>query len=182
MVETADVVVTNFKPGTMNDWGVGYTDAAQRNPRIVYAMGSSFGTEGPDTAREGADLSAQAAGGLISTTGGHSSDPSPVGATVADHICPGQNLLAGVLAALFARERGRAGGSWWRPRCWRESGPRQGNTPGISCPGSPRGRAAQPPDDSRDLRALSHVRRVDRLVGTAGPALTSSTGRSGGRT
>jgi len=104
MVETADVVVTNFKPGTMDDWGVGYTDAAQRNPRIVYAMGSSFGTEGPDAEREGADLSAQAAGGLISTTGGNGNDPSPVGATVADHIS-GQNLLAGVLAALFARER-----------------------------------------------------------------------------
>ena len=104
MVETADVVVTNFKPGTMDEWGVGYAHAAERNPRIVYAMGSSFGTEGPDAAREGADLSAQAAGGLISTTGGSGSDPSPIGATVADHIS-GQNLLAGVLAALFARER-----------------------------------------------------------------------------
>jgi len=52
MVETADVVVTNFKPGTMDEWGVGYAHAAERNPRIVYAMGSSFGTEGPDAARE----------------------------------------------------------------------------------------------------------------------------------
>ena len=67
-------------------------------------MGSSFGAEGPDAAREGADLSAQAAGGLISTTGGNGNDPSPIGATVADHIA-GQNLLAGVLAALYARER-----------------------------------------------------------------------------
>ena len=47
--------------------------------------------------------SAQAAGGLISTTGGNGNDPSPVGATVADHIS-GQNLLAGILAALYARE------------------------------------------------------------------------------
>src|SRR5271157_3571993 len=104
MVETADVVITNFKPGTMDDWGVGYTAASGRNQRIIYAMGSSFGTEGPDAAREGADLSAQAAGGLISTTGGGGNDPSPIGATVADHIS-GQNLLAGVLAALYARER-----------------------------------------------------------------------------
>ena len=104
MVETADVVITNFKPGTMDEWGLGYTDAAARNERIIYAMGSSFGTEGPDAAREGADLGAQAAGGLISTTGGNGSDPSAIGATVADHIS-GQNLLAGVLAALFARER-----------------------------------------------------------------------------
>jgi CoA:oxalate CoA-transferase len=104
LVEHADVVITNFKPGTMEGWGLGYDDLAARNPRIVYAVGSSFGQRGPDAAREGADLSAQAAGGLISTTGGNGNDPSPVGATVADHIS-GQNLLAGTLAALYARER-----------------------------------------------------------------------------
>jgi CoA:oxalate CoA-transferase len=103
LVERADVVITNFKPGTMEGWGLGYTDVATRNPRIIYAVGSSFGQRGPDAAREGADLSAQAAGGLISTTGGNGNDPSPVGATVADHIS-GQNLLAGILAALYARE------------------------------------------------------------------------------
>jgi CoA:oxalate CoA-transferase len=104
LVQNADVVITNFKPGTMDDWGLGYADAALRNGRIIYAMGSSFGPDGPDAAREGADLSAQAAGGLISTTGGNGNDPSPIGATVADHMA-GQNLLAGILAALYARER-----------------------------------------------------------------------------
>jgi CoA:oxalate CoA-transferase len=104
LVERADVVISNFKPRTMEAWGVGYRDAAARNARIIYAMGSSFGPEGPDAAREGADLSAQAAGGLISTTGGTDSDPSPVAVTIADHIA-GQNLLSGVLAALYARER-----------------------------------------------------------------------------
>src|SRR5580700_7594291 len=104
LVEDADVVITNFKPGTMEEWGLGYADAAARNERIVYAMGSSFGPEGPDAGREGADLSAQAAGGLISTTGGRGADPSSIGATVADHIS-GQNLLAGILGALYSRER-----------------------------------------------------------------------------
>ncbi len=104
LVEQADVVITNFKPGTVESWGVGYADAAARNERIIYAMGSSFGPVGPDATREGADLSGQAAGGIISTTGGAGSDPSPVGATIADHIS-GQNLLAGVLAALYERER-----------------------------------------------------------------------------
>jgi crotonobetainyl-CoA:carnitine CoA-transferase CaiB-like acyl-CoA transferase len=104
LVEGADVVITNFKPGTMESWGVGYADAAARNERIIYGMGSSFGPQGPDAAREGADLSAQAAGGLISTTGGAGADPSPIGATIADHIS-GQNLLAGILGALYARER-----------------------------------------------------------------------------
>jgi crotonobetainyl-CoA:carnitine CoA-transferase CaiB-like acyl-CoA transferase len=97
-------VITNFKPGTMESWGLGYADAATRNPRIIYAMGSSFGPEGPDAAREGADLSAQASGGLISTTGGTGADPSPLAATIADRIA-GQNLVAGILAALYARER-----------------------------------------------------------------------------
>lgn len=108
LIEGADVVITNFKPGTMESWGLGYDDAAARNERIIYAMGSSFGPEGPDATREGADLSAQASGGLISTTGGSDSDPSPLAATIADHIA-GQNLLAGILAALFARERSGRG-------------------------------------------------------------------------
>ena len=103
LVKDADVVITNFKPGTMEGWGLGYAEAASSNERIIYAMGSSFGSEGPDAAREGADLSAQAAGGLISTTGGNGADPSAIGATIADHIS-GQNLLSGVLAALYARE------------------------------------------------------------------------------
>jgi CoA:oxalate CoA-transferase len=103
LVEDADVVITNFKPGTMEEWGLGYAEAAGRNQRIIYAMGSSFGPEGPDATREGADLSAQAGGGLISTTGGKGAGPSAVGATIADHIS-GQNLLAGILAALYARE------------------------------------------------------------------------------
>jgi formyl-CoA transferase/CoA:oxalate CoA-transferase len=102
LIEQADVLISNFKPGTMDSWGLGYADAAARNPRLVYAAGSSFGPEGPDATREGADLSAQAAGGLISTTGGAGNDPSPLAATVADHIA-GQNLLSGILAALFAR-------------------------------------------------------------------------------
>lgn len=108
LVEGADVVITNFKPGTMEAWGLGYADAAARNERIIYAMGSSFGPDGPDATREGADLSAQASGGLISTTGGKDSDPSPLAATIADHIA-GQNLLAGILAALYARERSGRG-------------------------------------------------------------------------
>src|SRR5580658_1579219 len=54
LLEPADVVITNFKPGTMEGWGLGYAEAAARNERIVYAMGSSFGPEGPDASREGA--------------------------------------------------------------------------------------------------------------------------------
>ena len=131
LVEDADVVITNFKPGTMEGWGLGYADAAARNERIIYAMGSSFGTKGPDAAREGADLSAQAAGGLISTTGGKGADPSAIGATIADHIA-GQNLLSGILAALYAASTPDAG-NWSRRRSSAANcGPRPGSTPAIS--------------------------------------------------
>src|SRR5687768_11957498 len=104
LAEWADVVITNFAPGTMDKWGLGYEDVAARNPRLVYAAGSTYGTEGTDAAREGADLSAQAAGGLISTTGRDGHEVTPVGATIADHIAS-QNLVGGIVAALFAREK-----------------------------------------------------------------------------
>ncbi len=100
----ADVVITNFAPGTMDGWGLGYDDVAARNPGVVYAAGSTFGTEGTDAKREGADLSGQAAGGLISTTGRDGGEVTPVAVTIADHVAS-QNLVAGILAALVARER-----------------------------------------------------------------------------
>ena len=100
----ADVVITNFKPGTMDAWGLGYDDIAARNDQVIYAAGSTFGLLGPDAGREGADLSAQAVGGLISTTGRTGGEPTPVGVTIADHIAA-QNLVGGILAALIARGR-----------------------------------------------------------------------------
>lgn len=104
LAEWADVVITNFKPGTMDEWGLGYRDLAARNERLVCAAGSTYGPLGDDAGREGADLAGQAAGGLIATTGTDGGEPTPVGATIADHIAS-QNLVAGILAALIARER-----------------------------------------------------------------------------
>ena len=104
MVERADVVISNFVPGTLDGWGIGYEALAERNPRIVVGSASSFGSVGPDADRRGADLAGQAAGGLIRATGSSSEDLSPVGVTIADHL-GSQNLANGVLAALYARER-----------------------------------------------------------------------------
>jgi CoA:oxalate CoA-transferase len=104
LTQSADVVIANFKPGTMDSWGLGYEVLAARNPQLIYGMGSTFGPRGPDALREGTDLSGQAAGGLISTTGVDGGEPTPVGATVADHIAS-LNLAAGILAALLARAR-----------------------------------------------------------------------------
>jgi crotonobetainyl-CoA:carnitine CoA-transferase CaiB-like acyl-CoA transferase len=102
--QAADVIITNFKPGTMEDWGLGFDAVASRNPRIVYATGSTFGPVGPDARREGADLTGQASGGIITAIGEDGWDMTPIAATIADHIAS-QNLVGGILAALVARER-----------------------------------------------------------------------------
>jgi crotonobetainyl-CoA:carnitine CoA-transferase CaiB-like acyl-CoA transferase len=104
MVREVDVVLSNFKPGTLEAWGLGYDDLAAVNPGLVYAAGSAFGHLGPDATREGADLAAQASAGLISATGVDGGDPTPVAVTICDHIA-GLNLVSGVLAALVARGR-----------------------------------------------------------------------------
>ena len=104
LVRDADVVITNFTPGTMERWGLGQDDLAAVNPRIICAHGSTFGSSGPDAPRQGADLAAQAAGGLVSTTGRDGDPASPVGIFIADHIAS-LNMVAGVLAALHHRDR-----------------------------------------------------------------------------
>ena len=103
LAETADVVVSNFQAGTLDGWGLGYEALAELNPRIVWAAGNTLGPVGPDAKRKGADLAGQASGGLISTIGRDGDPPSPVGAAVADHI-GSLNLVAGILAALHARQ------------------------------------------------------------------------------
>ncbi len=102
LVDTADVLVANFKPGTLEAWGLSYEALSETNPGLIYAMGSTFGPEGDGADREGADLAGQAAGGLISTTGSDGEPPTPVGATIADHI-GSMNMTVGILAALFSR-------------------------------------------------------------------------------
>jgi len=104
MAESADVVISNFVPGTLEGWRIGYDELARRNPRVILGTGSSFGSRGPDAGRRGADLAGQAAGGLIRATGSDPDDAGPIGVTIADHI-GSQNLANGVLAALYARER-----------------------------------------------------------------------------
>jgi len=108
MVSSTDIIISNFKPGTMEEWGLGFEDLRELNAGIIWAAGSTFGPDGPDAAQEGADLAGQCAGGLISTIGYDGSPYSPVGATIADHI-GSQNLLSGILAALYYRERSGQG-------------------------------------------------------------------------
>jgi crotonobetainyl-CoA:carnitine CoA-transferase CaiB-like acyl-CoA transferase len=104
LARTADVVVSNFAAGTMDGWGLGHDDLAAANPRVVVAAGTSYGTEGDAADRKGADLGAQAAGGLARAMADGDTRPSSVAVTIADHIAS-QNIVSGVLAALIARER-----------------------------------------------------------------------------
>jgi crotonobetainyl-CoA:carnitine CoA-transferase CaiB-like acyl-CoA transferase len=100
----ADVVISNFGPGTMEAWGVGYADLHSINPRLVYAAGTAYGTEGDAAARKGADIGAQAAGGLASAMAHGLDSPTAAGVTIADHIAS-QNMVSGILAALLVRDR-----------------------------------------------------------------------------
>lgn len=108
LAETADVVISNFLPGTMEDWKLGFDELFKINPRIIFGAASAFGSAGPDASRKGADLSGQAAGGMLYTTGTGPEDITPIGVTLADHI-GSQNLANGILAALFHRERSGRG-------------------------------------------------------------------------
>lgn len=108
LVESADVLMSNFVPGTLEAWDLSYEALSALNPRLVYGAASAFGPVGPDAGREGADLVAQGASGLISTTGVDGGDPSPMGAAIADHS-GSQNLVIGILAALMHRHQSGLG-------------------------------------------------------------------------
>jgi formyl-CoA transferase/CoA:oxalate CoA-transferase len=100
----ADVVVENFRPGTMDRLGLGYGEVSARHPRIVYCAISGFGQTGPRRAEAGYDAMMQAEGGLMSITGAADGPPFRLGVAIGD-IATGLFAVQGILAALLARER-----------------------------------------------------------------------------
>ena len=100
----ADVVVENFRPGTMERLGLGYREVAAHHPRIVYCSISGFGQTGPRRAEAGYDAMMQAEGGLMSITGAADGPPFRLGVAIGD-IATGMFAVQGILAALFAREK-----------------------------------------------------------------------------
>ena len=103
LVEAVDVVIENYKPGTMDKLGLSYAKAKERNPRIVYASISGFGQYGPYKDRPGYDIIGQAMGGLMSVTGWPDSPPTRTGTAMGD-ILGGLNCCIGILAALRSRD------------------------------------------------------------------------------
>lgn len=105
LVETADVVVENFRPGVMDRLGVGYETLKGANPHLVYCAISGFGQEGPWVHRPAYDQIIQGASGVMSITGGSDSAPLRVGYPVADTV-GGITAAFAISAALNAKPRG----------------------------------------------------------------------------
>jgi formyl-CoA transferase len=104
MTEVADVVIENFRPGTMERLGLGEQELRQFNPRLIYASLTGFGADGPMSDWPGYDLIVQAWGGLMSITGAPEGEPVKVGVAIVD-LMAGLMLGKAITAALFARER-----------------------------------------------------------------------------
>ncbi len=102
MVEKADIVVENYRPGVMEKLGLGYEVLKERNPKIIYGAVSGFGHYGPYTQRPGYDVIGQASCGLMSVTGWPDGGPTRVGTAMADSLA-GYSLAIGLLAALQYR-------------------------------------------------------------------------------
>jgi formyl-CoA transferase len=108
LVESADVLVENYRARVKQRLGIDYPDVSARNPRIIYASISGFGQQGPYRDRPGLDQVAQGMGGLMSVTGPPGSGPWRTGIAISD-TASGTFLTQGVLAALFSRERSGRG-------------------------------------------------------------------------
>jgi len=104
LVQTSDVVIENFTPGTMAKLGIAYDDLKEINPKLVMCSISGFGQTGPLSALPGYDTVIQALSGLMSTTGFSDGPPVRIGSIVVD-ISSGIFAATGICASLFRRER-----------------------------------------------------------------------------
>lgn len=104
LINRADILIENYRPGTAERLGIGYDQIRERNPRLIYCAVSAFGQDGPDRDKAGVDLLMQAATGLMSITGEEGRPPVRAGTSLID-LTAGANAVQGILAALYVRER-----------------------------------------------------------------------------
>jgi len=104
LIARADVVVENFRPGTLDKLGFDYAALSRRYPRLIYCSISGFGHTGPRRKEAGYDAVMQAEGGLMSITGSADGPPYRLGVAIAD-IVSGMFAAQGVTSALYVRER-----------------------------------------------------------------------------
>ncbi len=108
LVERADVLVENFRPGTLERLELGVDRLKATNPQLVYVSGSGFGKSGPDAERPAYDIVIQALSGLMSITGPRPEEPVKVGTSISD-LLTGLFMTIGVLAGLRRRDQHAVG-------------------------------------------------------------------------
>jgi crotonobetainyl-CoA:carnitine CoA-transferase CaiB-like acyl-CoA transferase len=109
LARAADVVIDNFRPGTLDRWGLSYEALSAANPRLIQCSISGFGRMGPDANRPGYDLILQGEAGVMDITGDPEGPPTKVGTSIAD-LVTGLYASQAVLAALMKREKIGVGG------------------------------------------------------------------------
>ncbi len=102
LIERADVLIQNFRPGVIDRIGLGYEAVSAINPRIIYGSVTGYGTDGPWVDLPGQDLLAQSRSGFVWLNGDADDGPVPCGIAVAD-ILTGAHLVQGILACLVRR-------------------------------------------------------------------------------
>jgi len=108
LVAQADVLIENFRPGTMEKWQLGYAELAEINPRLIMVRVSGFGQTGPYAARAGYGSIGEAMGGIRNLAGDPDRPPSRVGLSIGDSLAA-TFACVGTLAALHGRERSGRG-------------------------------------------------------------------------
>ena len=104
ILKKADVLVENFKPGTLDKWGFGWKDMCKKFPKLIYASASGFGQTGPLKELPAYDMVVQGMGGLMSVTGQPNSEPTRVGTSIGD-ITAALFTSIGINSALYNREK-----------------------------------------------------------------------------
>ena len=104
ILSKADILVENFKPGTLEKWGYGWKDVSKKYPKLIYASASGFGQTGPLKELPAYDMVVQGMGGLMSVTGHPESEPTRVGTSIGD-ITAGLFTAIGINAALYDRQK-----------------------------------------------------------------------------
>lgn len=104
LIDQADILIENFRPGTMEKWGMGYEALAARNPRLIMARVSGFGQTGPYSERAGYGLIGEAMGGLRYVTGEPDRPPARAGISIGDSLTA-MHAVMGITMALHHRSR-----------------------------------------------------------------------------
>jgi crotonobetainyl-CoA:carnitine CoA-transferase CaiB-like acyl-CoA transferase len=108
LIETADVLIENFRPGSLRELGFGYQDVATLNPRLIYCSIAGYGQTGPHAQLPGYDAVIQGEAGIMDMTGFADGEPTRVGVAITDYLA-GLYASQGILLAIIDRERSGLG-------------------------------------------------------------------------